>query len=220
MVRICVSVPVRTTATAMETIRGLATPDLVELRLDYSEERIDLAKLRKSTNAPLVATARLPSQGGRWVGGEGERQRLLLSAAKAGFDYVDVEVDSNQVKSLVEKLHSSRTKVIVSRHILDRTSPLDELLDIHRVAKEEGADVVKIVGTASCHADNLPCLSYLTQMPGNVSFAMGLEGVPSRVFSPLMGGAWTYASAGEAVASGQLTLQSLREAYRLMGVEP
>ena len=166
---------------------------------------------------PLVATARLPSHGGRWAGGEGERQRLLLSAAKAGFDYVDVEVDSNQIETLVEKLHASRARVVVSRHLLDRTPSLEEILEMHGVAKEAGADVVKIVGTASCPADNLPCLSYLAQKPGNVSFAMGAHGVPSRVLSPLMGGAWTYASAGEVVAPGQMTLESLREAYRLMG---
>ncbi len=220
MVKICVSVPARTTAAATESIRGLAKPDLVELRLDYAEERLDLDRLRESTSALLVATARLPSQGGRWEGGEGERQRLLLSAAKAGFDHVDVEADSNQLGTLIDKLHAAHSRVVVSRHCLDRTPPIEEMLNIHGSAKEAGADIVKIVGTASCPADNLPCLIYLTQKPGNVSFAMGADGVPSRVLSPLMGGAWTYASAGEAVAPGQMTLESLRGAYRLMGVVP
>lgn len=220
MVRICGSVAARTTGAAVETIRGLAKPDMVELRLDYAEERLDLDRLRESTSTILVATARLPSQGGRWAGGEGERQRLLLSAAKAGFDYVDVEDDSKRIETLVEKLHASRARVVVSRHLLDRTPYLEEILEMHGVAEEAGADVVRIVGTASCPADNLPCLSYLAQKPGNVSFAMGSHGVPSRVLSPLMGGAWTYASASEVVAPGQMTLESLREAYRLMGAEP
>lgn len=220
MVRICVSIPARTTAAAVESIRGLTKPDLVELRLDYAGERLDLAKLREATSVPLIATARLPSHGGRWSGGEGERQLLLLSAAEAGFDYVDVEADSNQIGALVEKLHLSRVRVVVSRHLLDRTPQLDEMLGIHSAAKEAGADIVKIVGTATRPADNMPCLGYLSQMPGNVSFAMGVGGVPSRVLSPLMGGAWTYASAGEAVAPGQPTIESLREAYRLMGVAP
>ncbi len=220
MVAICVSVPARTTAEAIESIRGLAKPDMVELRLDYAEGLLDLAKLRESTSLPLVATARLTPHGGRWAGGEGERQRLLLSAAKAGFDYVDVEVDSNQLGALVEKLHGARARVVVSRHYLDRTPPLEEILETHRKASEEGADFVKVVGTATSPADNMLYLGYLAQNPGNVSFAMGAHGVPSRVLSPLMGGAWTYASAGEAVAPGQPTLESLREAYRLMGVEP
>ena len=218
MVRICVSVPATTTATTIEAIRSLAKPDLIELRLDYATERLDLEKLRESTSIPLIATARLLSHGGRWDLGEGERQRQLLSAVKVGFDYVDVEEDTVLLGELVGKVHDRCTSVIVSRHYLDRMPPLNEILAVHGEAKRAGADVVKIVGTATSLSDNLPCLGYLAREPGNVSFAMGVHGVPSRVLSPLMGGTFTYASAGEAVAPGQPTLQSLREAYRLMGV--
>jgi 3-dehydroquinate dehydratase type I len=220
MVRICVSIPATTTAATTGVIRGLTKPDLIELRLDYAAERLDLRKLRESTSIPLVGTARVPSHGGRWSGGEGERQRLLLSAVRAGFDYVDVEADSVSLGELIEKAHGKGALVIVSRHYLDRTPALGEILTSHSEAKGAGADIVKIVGTAVSPSDNLFCLEYLAREPGNVSFAMGALGVPSRVLSPLMGGAFTYASAGEesSVAPGQLTLASLREAYRLMGV--
>jgi 3-dehydroquinate dehydratase type I len=181
MVRICGSVAARTTGAAVETIRGLAKPDMVELRLDYAEERLDLDRLRESTSTILVATARLPSQGGRWAGGEGERQRLLLSAAKAGFDYVDVEDDSKQIETLVEKLHASRARVVVSRHLLDRTPYLEEILEMHGVAEEAGADVVKIIGTASCPGQPA-VLGYLAQKPGNVSFD-GFKAFLSRTFA-------------------------------------
>jgi len=221
MVKICVSVPAATTATAIETIHTLPGPDLIELRLDYAAERLDLTKLRESTNTPLIATARLPTQGGRWAGGEVERQKLLLSAARAGFDYIDAEADTVSLGDLVGKLHDKRASVIVSRHYLDRTPSLDEALAIHGEAKNAGADVVKVVGMARSPADNLACVEYLAREPGNVSFAMGTHGVPSRVLSPLVGGAWTYASAAEGaeVASGQKSFASLREAYRLMGVQ-
>ncbi|HIH88633.1 TPA: type I 3-dehydroquinate dehydratase [Candidatus Bathyarchaeota archaeon] len=220
MVKICVSVQATTTAAAVEAIHGLDKPDLVELRLDYASERLNLEKLREATDAPLIATARTPSHGGRWAGDEEERQRLLISAAKTGFDYADVEADSDALDELVGRLHYNHASVIVSRHYLDRTPPLDEILSIHVEAKRAHADIVKVVGTAQSPADNLPCLGYLAEEPGNVSFAMGVHGVPSRVLSPLMGGAFAYASAGEgaAVAPGQPTLRSLREAYRLMGV--
>jgi 3-dehydroquinate dehydratase type I len=218
MVRICVSVPAKTTAAAVEAIRGLAKPDLIELRLDYATERLDLGKLRESTSVPLVATARVPTHGGRWVDGEGERQRLLFSAVRSGFDYLDVEVDTVSLDELITKVHERRASVIVSSHCLDRMPSLGEILSIHTATKLAGADIVKIVGTATSPADNLPCLEYIARKPGNVCFAMGEQGVPSRILSPLMGGAFTYASAGEAVAPGQPMLQSLREAYRLMGV--
>jgi 3-dehydroquinate dehydratase type I len=220
LVKICVSVPVTSTGAAVEAMCGLATPDIIELRLDYATDRLDLAKLRESTNAPLMATVRLSAHGGRWVGGEGERQQLLISAARAGFDYLDVEADSISVAELVGKLHESHVSVVVSHHFLERTPSLQETLAIHYEAKRAGADVVKVVGTATSPADNLPCLEYLAREPGNVSFAMGAYGVLSRVLSPLVGGAWTYVSSevGSEVAPGQMALTSLREAYRLMGV--
>jgi 3-dehydroquinate dehydratase type I len=221
MVRICVSIPAATTAAVINYIRGLEKPDLMELRLDYASEPPDLVKIRESTSVPLIATARLPSQGGHWAGGERERHKVLISAAKAGFDYVDVEDDSDSLSELVARLRERKVKVIVSRHYLDRAPSLEEALSVHDEAKSVGADIVKIVGTATCPGDCLPCLAYVTREPGNVGFAMGNYGVPSRILSPLMGGAFTYASAGEgtAVAPGQLTLHSLREVYRLMGVE-
>jgi len=49
---------------------------------------------------------------------------------------------------------------------------------------------------------------------------MGEAGVMSRIFSPIFGGAFTYASsdAGEESAPGQISLDGLREIYRILGV--
>lgn len=217
---ICVAVPATTTADTVEAINGLRGPDLVEVRLDYAIEELDLRVLRRSTDVPLIATARLPSHGGRWIRGEDDRRALIRSATGAGFDYVDAEVDSPFIDGLAEGIHAAGAELIVSRHHLDRAPALDEILATHGEAKRVGADVVKVVGSASSYADNLPCLEYLAREPGNVCFNMGSLGVPSRVLSPLMGGRWTYASPSEAerVAPGQLTIDNLREAYRLMGV--
>jgi 3-dehydroquinate dehydratase type I len=218
--RICVAVPATTTADAMKTMSRLTEPDLVELRLDYATEPLNLCLLRESTRVPLIATARLPNHGGRWAKEEGERHVLLSSAAEEGFDYVDAEIDSFSLGELAAKVHAAGTSLIISRHYIDRAPSLDEILATHGEAKGVGADVVKVVGSAGCAADNLPCLEYLGRWPGNVCFNMGALGVPSRVLSPMMGGCWTYASASEAgrVAPGQLTIDGLREAYRLMGV--
>ncbi len=217
--RICVAVPATTTADALETIRHLEEPDLIELRLDYTLEALNLRALRKSTDVPLIATARLPSHGGRWVRGEDKRRALLRSAASEGFDYVDAEIDSYSIGELATEVHAAGVKLIVSRHYLDRAPSLNEIMEKHMEAKGVGADVVKVVGSVSSPADNLSCLEYLGREPGNVCFNMGPLGVPSRVLSPLMGGRWTYASASDEgwVAPGQLTIEALREAYRLMG---
>lgn len=218
MINICVSVPATTTEATIRMIRSLFKPDLIELRLDYALELLDFQRLRESTVAPLIATARVKSHGGLWRGGEDERLRLLISAVKADFDYIDVEADSCFLRELVGEAHAADALVIVSRHYLDRVPDLEEILVAYRESR--GADIVKVVGTAQSHVDNLLCLESLVRVPGNVCFAMGALGVPSRVLSPLMGGAFTYASPSEGVtvAPGQLTLSSMREVYRLMGV--
>lgn len=220
MVNICVTVPATTTAPTLGVIRGLDKPDLIELRLDYSKEPLNLQTLRGSTLIPLIATVRAPNQGGLWRGSEDARRRLLLSTVEAGFNYIDVEAESSFLSELVEEAHESSTLVIISRHHMDRAPSLREILATHNWAKNAGADLVKIVGMARKLSDNLPCLEYLAQKPDNVSFMMGPLGVPSRILSPIIGGAFTYASAGEKVevAPGQPTLSSIREMYRLMEV--
>ena len=222
MVRICVSIPTETTKATIDAIHNLVKPDLVELRLDYATERLDLRSLRKSTGIPIIGTTRVLSHGGRWGGDEEDRRRLLLSAAVAGFDYIDVEADSLSLSELVMKIHGKGASVIVSRHYLDRTPPLGEILTVHEYAKGAGADIVKVVGAASSFPDNLPYLEYLALKPGNLGFAMGALGILSRVLSPLLGGAFAYASINEdgSVAPGQPAASSLRETYRLMGVAP
>jgi 3-dehydroquinate dehydratase-1 len=201
-------------------IHRLKEPDLVELRLDYATEALNLKVLRKSTDVTMIATARLPSHGGRWVKGEDERRALLRLAVQEGFDYVDAEIDSPSIGELAAEVHAVGAKLIISRHYLDHAPGLSEIMATHGEARGVGADVVKVVGSAACPADNLPCLEYLGREPGNVCFNMGPLGVPSRVLSPLMGGCWTYASTSDTgwVASGQLTIEALKEAYRLMGV--
>ena len=84
-----------------------------------------------------------------------------------------------------------------------------------------GADICKIVGTSNTPSDNL---SYLNLLRENadveiVSFGMGNAGILSRVLSPLVGGAFTYASVekGSESAQGQLTISELKEIYRIMG---
>ncbi len=217
---ICVSVPASTTTAAIETINTIEEPDLVEVRLDYATEGLDLRALRGATDAPMIATSRLRGHGGLWLGAEEERRELLLAAAGEEFDYVDVEIDSPSLSRIADEVHGDGVELIVSRHHLDRAPSLGEMLSTHAEARRAGADVVKVVGYASSPGDNLACLEYLAAEPGNLCFNMGPVGVPSRVLSPLMGGRWTYASATEEgrVAPGQPTVGSLREVYRLMGV--
>ena len=82
-----------------------------------------------------------------------------------------------------------------------------------------GAEVVKIVTFARSFEDNLKILSLIPYAREReqeiVAFCMGEKGKMSRIFAPLMGAAWTYASLNrqKASAPGQLTAREMKEIW-------
>ena len=217
--RICVAVPAYTEMVTLNQVRSLRDVDLIEIRFDYRTEKISPEKVRAATDKPLIATNRVAHQGGRGDVTEETRIKLLLDACRAGFEYVDVELEAPSVKEAIRDAHAHGAKCIVSHHDFYATPTLEELHGFHARAVSVGADLVKLIGTANGYGDNLVYLKYLESEPGNVSFGMGRHGTPSRVMSALLGGAYTYssASAGKESAPGQLTLQEVRCIFRAMG---
>lgn len=221
--RICVAVTASNVAGAIDTIRRTRPllPDLIEIRLDYMETLGDLGLIREATGVPLIATNRHPDQGGHSADSEADRIAGLLRACESGFDYVDLEIKTEAIGETAKKAKSMGAKVIVSFHDFE-TTPEEELLEeILRDELSAGADICKIVGTSNTPGDNLTYLNLLRENADVeiVSFGMGNAGILSRVLSPLIGGAFTYASAktGSESAPGQLTISDLREIYRMMG---
>jgi 3-dehydroquinate dehydratase type I len=219
---ICVALTCRDAEQTITRVRELSSPDLIEIRFDYGVEPIHPSRIRDVTDAQLIATNRPAYQGGLSKEAEEGRLGTLYEACEAGFEYADVELAAPGSGDAVKRVHDAGSRCILSHHDFIATPTLEEFNRLHAQAELMGADVVKLVGTANCYGDNMVYLAYLLVKPGNVSFGMGLHGVPSRVLSPLMGGAFTYASTGEGEESapGQLTLQKLRELYEAMGIEP
>ena len=85
-----------------------------------------------------------------------------------------------------------------------------------------GANVIKIVPFAKSWENNLTVLSLIPfakeRRQKIVAFCMGEKGKVSRVISPLLGAAWTYASLNRnrSSAPGQLTVQELTEIWKKM----
>ena len=190
--------------------------DLIEIRLDYRQEPLNLHSIRVSTSKPLIATNRLKDQGGKAEEPESQRLQLLFDAVDAGFDYVDIESSTSGLEKIIYELHGAGAKVIVSIH--DFKNPLDiQQLEWHHVElSKTKCDIIKISGLANRYEDNLPYLEYNKKHPGNVSFGMGEMGIISRILAPLTGAAYTYASLGSGLelAPGQVPLKALRETYR------
>lgn len=215
MPRICVALQAETTEQTIRNVLDADMADLIELRLDYRKEELDFARVRASTEKPLIATNRRKDQGGRAEEPEEERMGLLFMAVEAGFDYVDVASTSENLPEIVKRVHEKGAKIIVSYHDFKHPLTLEEIELKHREVAETGCDVVKIIGWTNSYKDNLPYLEYNKGHPGNVSFGMGEMGTTSRILAPLSGALYTYASleTGKELAPGQISLAQLVEIY-------
>jgi 3-dehydroquinate dehydratase type I len=210
----------KTTHQAIREVEKLsAKVDLLEIRMDYQIDPLDLKKIRISTDTPLIATNREKSQGGYCEEGK-KRVYDLIEASLLGYEFVDLEIKTPGLYSIVNKVHRNGSKVIISHHNFIATPSITELETLLMEGKKAGADIVKLIGTAQCQEDNLTYLKFNSKYPGNVSFGMGEFGTVSRVLCPVMGGAYTYASGafGQESAPGQLTINHLKQVYSLLGV--
>ena len=172
-------------ATALRELpRARAEADCVELRLDLIGAGFRPARCccAERGSLPVVVTLRPPEQGGKCPLPASERLEVLLQAAELGAEYVDVEFDALSADALNE-LHAQGARVIVSRHDFSQMPPglADEWWP--RLA-ELGADVVKVVGTASDPRECLPVLRALEAADRpTIAIAMGGAGRPSRVLA-------------------------------------
>ncbi|MED6339995.1 MAG: type I 3-dehydroquinate dehydratase, partial [SAR324 cluster bacterium] len=77
---------------------------------------------------------------------------------------------------------------------------------------------IKVVPTASKLADSIQMLQWVrngTRDIARIGFAMGQKGTCSRILTTVFGAPITYASFGDAVAPGQLSLDALLNCYRV-----
>lgn len=221
--KICASVTARTPATLEDMVVTSASQgaDLIEVRLDYLPEAPDLPQIRRLTTLPLIATNRSQQEGGLFTGPDDTRLQVLFAAAAAGFEYVDLEVATPAIATIVAKLKAAfPVKLILSHHDFQTTPSLQGFRRIFQQEQAAGADVCKIVSTAHTADDSLTCLRFTRQASQRhavICFGMGKAGIPSRLFSPLLGGFMTYAAVtrGMEAASGQLTLEDTRRFYEL-----
>jgi 3-dehydroquinate dehydratase I len=149
---------------------------------------------------------------------------LLLHAAAAGFDMVDIELSATSSHPIVKRLKANGSEVIVSFHDYSRTPSPEELEKVLQAEKKAGADVCKVVTTAVNPSDNLTILGFVDDESANarlVSFAMGAHGIPSRILSPWFGAEFTFAAISEEskTADGQLSVDALRMVWQALGIQ-
>jgi 3-dehydroquinate dehydratase/shikimate dehydrogenase len=184
-----------------------AVADLVELRLDTVRNPDVTAALAGRTR-PVIVTCRARWEGGFFDGAEEERLRLLEQAWRQGAEFVDLEFAALGRAAWA----ASGARLIVSHH--DFAGMPDDLSDRHRAMVASGAAVVKLAVTPRALSDCLRLLTLTLDTPQRqVVLAMGAAGLPTRLLPARFGSAWTYA--GNQVAPGQVSLERMRDEFRV-----
>jgi 3-dehydroquinate dehydratase I len=232
--KICVPLAGRTTEEILNQITYLNRVDfdLAELRVDFYEEAGDftkviilLKKIRETYNKPLLFTFRTRKEGGRQEM-SGEKYFQLNSAAvKSGLiDIIDVELftDRDKIIKLIALAKENNVKVIMSNHDFDKTPAKEELVNRLSKMQEYDADITKIAVMPKSEEDVLKLLSATLEMKkikGDrpcITVSMGPLGVISRVCGELFGSCMTFASARQASAPGQISVDDVRNMLNLL----
>lgn len=188
---------------------------LVELRLDFIRNQVNLTRLLENKPAPVVITCRRSADGGLWRGSEDERLTLLRTAIAKGVDYVDLEDD---IAGKIPRY--GKTKRIVSYHNFIETPK--NLEEIHERLSKLDPDIIKIATTATTPHHNLRALRLVrdSKIP-TVAFCMGELGAISRIMLAKFGGPFSYASFDpeRQVAPGQFTYLEMMKRYRYESID-
>ena len=209
---------------AADVMAGEALPDClggVELRADLLPSRTMALELldRVQGRLPVLFTARLREQGGAFGGNERERADLCLEALRRGATLVDVEWGSDAARHLARE----DCPLVLSLHDFEGMPRATELERLTRDMESSQPRAIKLVPTARALHDSVRMLDWVDGgrpgSPRRIGFAMGEQGLPSRILSISHGAPYTYGSLGRAVAPGQLPAMELDELYRASSLQ-
>ena len=196
----------------------------IEPLVDLFEVRIDLigdgwTEIAKQLKKPWIACNRMVEEGGKWQGNEARRIEKLLQAMELGAKIVDVEYNAKNVDNIISFIRK-RATCLLSFHDFEKTPPLETLKQTVQKELKAGADICKIVTFAQSFEDNLTVLQLITEFPGKrvVAFAMGPQGMASRVLAPLAGAYFTYGAVekGKESAPGQIPVVDMQRLYKVL----
>ena len=221
MAEVVVSIFARDPDLALRDARraAMAGADWVELRLDSWPTGHKIGPLIEALRVPVLATCRMPRDGGAFSGTTKARIALLEHALEAGAQGVDIEdwetwtPRGDAVRLLIRSHHDLRG---IPR---DVRALRDGLLD-------RGADVAKIVGRADDLADAAPLIELLAssdpERESTVAFATGAGATVTRILGAALGAPLCYASLSEAeeTASGQIRISEAVGLYRVRSLGP
>lgn len=193
--------------------------DIIELRVDLFQNKdpehvLELLNRVHQAGLKTILTIRSPEEGGHLV----EKRLDIFREVSPYSDYTDIELSSQDIISEVRDIvKQSGKRLIVSYHNFELTPPSWILKEVFREARRWSADIVKVSVMARSYEDTAKLLCLGKEEDGEkILIAMGEWGRLSRIAGPVFGSVITYSFVGSAVAPGQMDLESLRQALRLL----
>ena len=164
---------------------------------------------------PILFTVRHKAEGGRFEGPEEVRVALYRDALAQGADLVDAEWGTEAARILSRE----GAPLVVSHHDFTGMLSREEMDRLARDMETLACRAIKIVPTARTFQDGIDLLDWLgsrkgASRPPAIAFAMGPEGFPSRILALSRGSLITYASFGQPVAPGQVSVGEMLRLYR------
>jgi shikimate dehydrogenase/3-dehydroquinate dehydratase type I len=214
-VRTCVSVAEKDMESTLHACREAAEKgaDMIEVRFDRMAALPEDLSPFRSFDRPLVATLRSTRHGGGFSGPDPVKLSFLKEAARAGFQYIDLELDFQLLTKAQREIKGA--KFIISQHDHHKT-PSPSIIVQTLVTCDSKGDVAKVAYHATNMEDvlNLVEAATLYSQTGNqfVAISMGERGSLTRACYDRMGAGFTYASLHRErpTAPGQLDLTTLK----------
>ena len=183
--------------------------DILEIRYDLFKNMDDWQNISRkifelSPKALRLGTIRLKKDGGSFKNEKAAERNVLFTRilANGHLDWIDLERGMEPLKS--------GCKVIRSWHLFDRAPSIQELSVFAEECLSLGVQGCKTAAMAHSESDAEPLYDFAKKYGKKFelfsAFAMGEHGKESRFRSLKEGANLAYASIGEALAPGQLSV--------------
>ena len=232
---ICLPLVGGTRAKVIEEAQALEAlqPDLLEWRIDGFEqvENIDeclslLTEMRAIIgDIPLIFTCRIDQEGGMRPISAEKRLELVCAAMESGeIDILDVELCNSRefIRTVRKRAAACGVKLILSYHNFTETPSEAFICSKLAVAREAGADIVKLAAMPQNQDDVLTLLRATLRARNEliagpiVTMSMGEPGVLSRLAGGLYGSDVTFAVGMGVSAPGQIPISELKKGMALL----
>lgn len=207
--------------------------DMVEWRADHFENVFDTAKVLQAAaalreelkNTPILFTFRTRKEGGEKEIDMNSYTALNKAVAESGYvDAVDVEIFSGDavVRENIKNIHSAGRIVVGSNHDFFKTPSKDDLLYRLRKMQDMGADLPKIAVMPQSAVDVAvlqQAAAEMAQFYANrpiIAMSMGSMGVATRIAGEAFGSTMTFGAVGRVSAPGQIPLEQLQTAMKIL----